>query len=215
MPHREGSESRLPPGRPLKVAAAVWLLVVVGVMIALLRYSASPGAAGAVPQRWPAESGIAFDGSRPNLVLFAHPQCPCTRATLGELEILMAQAREKFSVRVWFIKPADAPEDWRDTALWRKASAIPGVTVGHDEDMVEARRFGAKTSGQVLLYDRDGKLLFQGGITGARGHAGDNAGRSALVALSERRFAREVETPVFGCPLFSTDCEQGEIACKP
>src|SRR5687768_8292502 len=103
MAHREGSESRLSPRGPLKVAAAVWLLVVVGVMIALLRYSASAGAAGAVPQRWPAESRIAFDGSRANLVLFAHPQCPCTRATLGELEILMAQAREKFSVRVWFI----------------------------------------------------------------------------------------------------------------
>ena len=38
------------------------------------------------------------------------------------------------------------------------------------------QRFGAETSGQTLLYDRDGRLLFSGGTTGSRGHDGDNAG---------------------------------------
>jgi hypothetical protein len=205
---------RIPNGA-VKVMAAVWLVMVLGVMVALLRYSASSGAAGAVPHRWPAGSRISFDTGRPNLVLFAHPRCPCTRATLGELEVLMARCQGKFGVQVWFIRPADAPEDWADTALWRKASSIPGVVVRRDEDMAEARRFGAETSGQTLLYDRDGELLFQGGITVARGHSGDNAGRGALEALVEQRFAREVRTPVFGCPLFASDCQQGGVTCKP
>ena len=205
---------RVPIGA-VKVMAAIWLVAVLGVMVALLRYSASSGTAGAVPQRWPAASRISFDTGRPNLVLFAHPRCPCTQATLGELEILMARCQGRIAVQVWFIRPADTPEDWAATALWRRASSIPGVTVRRDEDMAEARRFGAETSGQTLLYDRDGKLLFRGGITVARGHSGDNAGRSALEALLEQRFPREIGTPVFGCPLYNSDCQQGGIACKP
>jgi hypothetical protein len=199
----------------VKAMAVAWLMVVVGVMGALVRYSASPGGSGAVPRHWPTESGIAFDAGRLNLLIFAHPHCPCTRATLGELETLMADCPGKFSVQVWFIRPEDGSGDWADTGLWRKAAGIPGVVARSDVGMEEARRFGAETSGQALLYDRSGKLLFQGGITGARGHAGENAGRGALVALSEKRFAREIHTPVFGCPLFAADCQQGEAACKP
>jgi hypothetical protein len=205
---------RVPMGA-VRAMAAVWLVMVLGVMFGLLRYSASSGSAGAVPHHWPAGSGISFDTGRPNLIVFAHPHCPCTRATLGELEILMARSEGKFGAQVWFIGPADAPGDWMDTALWRKASSIPGVIVRSDEGMAEARRFGAETSGQALLYDRDGKLLFHGGLTVARGHSGDNAGRSALEALLEQRFAGEVETPVFGCPLFDANCQQGGVACKP
>lgn len=204
----------LPKGA-VKAAAAIWLVIVIGIMVGLLRYSTSSGPAGAVPRHWPADSRIPFDPGRPNLILFAHPRCPCTRATLGELELLMASCQGRFSAQVWFIKPADTLRDWADTDLWRKAASIPGVTVGRDEEMVEARRFGAETSGQALLYNGDGKLLFQGGITLARGHSGDNAGRSALEALREQRFAREIQTPVFGCPLFDSDCQQGGIACKP
>ena len=59
-----------------------------------------------------------------------------------------------------------------------------------DDDGAEARRFGAETSGQTLLYDEHGALLFSGGITGARGHAGDNAGRASLVALLNRGSGR-------------------------
>ena len=51
------------------------------------------------------------------------------------------------------------------------------------------------------LYDAGGQLRFSGGITPARGHAGDNAGRSAIVALVESASSAPVETPVFGCSL--------------
>jgi hypothetical protein len=75
------------------------------------------------------------------------------------------------------------------------------VTVLDDVDGTEARRFGALTSGQVVVYDADGRLRFSGGITPARGHAGDNAGRSAIIALLEGASSASVETPVFGCSL--------------
>jgi hypothetical protein len=89
------------------------------------------------------------------------------------------------------------------TELWNTASRLPGATVLRDDEGIEARRFGAMTSGQTLLYDGGGRLVFSGGITGARGHAGENAGRNAVIALLNGRPAGQDETWVFGCSLFS------------
>ncbi len=112
-----------------------------------------------------------------------------------------------------FLKPEVFANGWEQTDSWRQAATIPDVTVVRDDSGLEARRFGAATSGQTLLYDAGGALLFSGGITGARGHAGDNAGQSELVSLLNRgpsspavtlnrgQSARDA-TSVFGCPLF-------------
>jgi hypothetical protein len=102
---------------------------------------------------------------------------------------------------VLFVKPAGAGTDWDDTELRRSAAAIPGVTVLTDENGTEAARFGAETSGHTLVFDRNGTLLFSGGITASRGHAGENAGESAvLAALTQQRIMRD-RTPVYGCSL--------------
>ena len=69
--------------------------------------------------------------------------------------------------------------------------------------VAQARRFGVETSGQTLLY-AGGSLAFSGGITGSRGHAGTNAGETALIALLTRGDADRRGTSVFGCPLFAS-----------
>jgi hypothetical protein len=112
----------------------------------------------------------------------------------------MARVQGKVAAYVIFLKP-DHTSEWDDTDLQRSAAAIPGVTVVSDIDGVEARRFGAETSGHTLLFDRDGRLLFSGGITQSRGHAGENAGERAIVALVHNRAAERVATFVFGCSL--------------
>jgi hypothetical protein len=104
---------------------------------------------------------------------------------------------------VLFVKPSDFPDGWEKTDLLAGAAAIPGVTVVRDDEGVEAGRFRAATSGQTMLYDAAGKLLFSGGITSARGHEGDNAGRAAVVSLLTTGEAGREGTPVFGCPLFA------------
>jgi hypothetical protein len=71
-----------------------------------------------------------------------------------------------------------------------------------DEGGAEARRFGATTSGHAVLYSPDGRLLFRGGLTGARGHAGDNANLDALAAVLDGAPSPHINVPVFGCPLF-------------
>jgi hypothetical protein len=76
-----------------------------------------------------------------------------------------------------------------------------------DDEGAEANRFHAATSGQTLLYDADGRLLFSGGITGSRGHAGDNAGENAIVSWVNSGAAARTETSVFGCALFDPNSE--------
>src|SRR5690349_11064711 len=104
---------------------------------------------------------------------------------------------------VMLVQPAGVSRAWTATQVTGSAVSMRGVTVIADSAGVETARFGSWTSGQVLLYDATGRLRFSGGITGARGHPGDNAGLSALTAADH---ALDVATPaagasVYGCPL--------------
>jgi hypothetical protein len=171
----------------------------------LLSYENTPGRLGVVPQNWP-HSQIQRANDRPTLVMLAHPKCPCTRASMGELAQIMAAVHGKVSAYVLFFAPRDAGSDWADTDLRRSAAAIPGVTVLSDVDGREAQGFGAETSGHTLLFGADGRLLFSGGITASRGHAGGNDGESAIIALISHHGTARARTFVFGCSL--TDGKQ-------
>jgi hypothetical protein len=183
--------------------AAVWLGGVTAGLAWLAAYDNAPGTPAHAPTRWPAQSRLVRDTVGPTLVLLAHPRCVCTRATLGELGELMARAHDKPKAYVVFIKPVGTSNTFDDTDLWRTAQDIPGVSVLRDEDGRETERFGAETSGQALLYDANGRLIFGGGITGSRGHAGDNIGRASILALLNREAGSRPATSVFGCPLFA------------
>jgi hypothetical protein len=116
------------------------------------------------------------------------------------LAILMAHSQGRVNANAVFVKPAGFDEAWEKTDLWNSATDIPGVNVSTD-DGAEALRFRSETSGQVALYSAGGRLLFSGGITGSRGHFGDNDGRTAIESLLAGGKAARTETPVFGCPL--------------
>ena len=180
--------------------AITWIATVTFGMRVLFHYENTPGHTGAVPQAWPATQ-IERATDRPTLVIAAHPHCPCTAASVGELAQIMARLQGKVATYILFVKPRQAGRDWEDTDLRRSAEAIPGVKVVFDPDGVEARRFGAGTSGHALLFGTDGRLLFSGGITASRGHAGDNAGESAIVALINNQTLARTQTLVFGCSL--------------
>ena len=187
----------------------IWTTAVIGVAWAaavalglrgLLNYENAPGPVAAVPDAWPStQIPLARDGM--TLVMLAHPHCPCTRASVGELAEVMARVEGKARAYVLFSKPAESGAEWDDTGLRRSAAAIPGVTVFSDPEGAEARRFGAETSGHTLLFSADGRRLFSGGITQSRGHAGDNAGASSIVALAHNQISSGAGTFVFGCSL--------------
>src|SRR5436305_7183291 len=166
---------------------------------ALLKYEKSPGKVGQLFSSWPVDSTVQLATDRPTLVMAAHPQCPCTRASVAELAQLMAHVQGRVQVYVLFYSPRDSGADWQNTDLRRTAAQIPGVTVLSDVDGAEAQRFGAETSGHTFLFDPNGRLLFNGGITASRGHSGDNAGESAIVSLIDNHSASRARTFVFGC----------------
>ena len=188
----------------LWIATAVWLIAAVTGLSVLWRYDNEPGVGANAPARWPAASVLARTPGQSTLVLLAHPQCSCTPASLAELAEVLARARTSPRTYVLFLKPVGVSSKWEQTDLWKTAAAIPGVTLVRDDDGREARRFGSETSGQTLLYDGNGTLRFSGGITGARAHAGDNAGRRSLVALLSGEQPDRAATNVFGCPLFAS-----------
>jgi hypothetical protein len=157
-----------------------------------------------------------------------HPHCPCSRASIGELAILMAHSGGRIAGFVIFVEPPGFGESWTKSDLWSSAGLIPGVIRIIDRGS-EANLFRAATSGQTMVYDGRGRLVFRGGITAARGHFGDNAGVDAIVALLNapafpglgrrsmaQRIAYADNTAVYGCPLFAPSSnrknEQGKCA---
>ena len=187
----------------LAALVAAWLVAAGGGLWVLWAYDNAPGAEATPASRWPTDSRLVRAEDRATVVLLAHPQCTCTPASIGELAEALARVRQAPRTYVVFLKPSAFPEGWEQTDLWRAAARIPNVTVVRDDDGVEAKAFGGATSGQTFLYDRHGALQFSGGITSSRGHAGDNAGRRALVSLIDGLKADRRRTSVFGCPLFA------------
>jgi hypothetical protein len=195
-------------------AAVLWLVMIVAATARMITLSNVPGTAGTPPAGWPAQSGIPLQLGRPTLVMFAHPHCPCTRASLGELERLLSNCPDRVAAHVVFIKPEGTEQDWSKTDLWRMASTIHGVSVCQDDARAEALCFRTETSGITLLYDANGSLLFHGGITLSRGHAGDNPGRSAIEALLKGQEKARITTSAFGCPLFEAGCKADGEVCR-
>jgi hypothetical protein len=175
-------------------AAAAWLAVVAAGFAAWAAYDATPGprAGGAVAAE--------VVGPAWTLTLYAHPHCPCTRASLAELAEIARSLPAGAVVHVAFVRPAGTAAGWERTASWDAAAAIPGVSVGCDAGGVEAARVGATTSGHAVLADAAGRVAFRGGLTRGRGRAGESAGRRAVLEIVAGGIA-EGEAPVFGCPL--------------
>lgn len=183
------------------VAATLWGVVVVGGFAYLGKYKAMPGPGrdAEVGMTWPIESALIRRNNRATLVMFVHPQCGCSRASISELGKLMTQIQSQVVAHVVFLKLPGT--DWEDSDNWRAASAIAGVTTTWDQGGREASRFGARTSGQTMLYDRSGRLAFSGGITPSRGHEGDNLGSYEILALVRGRTELGAQSRVFGCAL--------------
>ena len=197
-----------PEGRGGSWAAAGWVafgmawVLSLGVGFFLLwSYKLRAGEREGTPAAWPSESTLSRPADRARLLLFAHPHCACTRASLAELARLLARYGQTVETTVVFPRPAGAGADWDGSDLWPRAAAIPGVVAVLDEGGVEAARFGIRTSGATVLYDRRGRLQFSGGITPARGHEGDGPGLRRLRSWLTTGRADGKEAPVFGCAL--------------
>lgn len=189
------------------VIIMLWLSVVSLGTYALYSYAGRAGESADAPATWPQGSKLQTATGIPTLLLFAHPKCPCSTASVAQLELLLTKFKNKVNVSVIFIQPQGRTRKWVEDSLWKKVATIPSVNAVIDPNYLEADLFGAKTSGQVFFYDAEGTLVFSGGITPSRGHQGDSRGQEIITSWmngtkSDRKIAK-----VFGCAL-----KEGQLA---
>jgi len=185
----------------LVMLVVAWVSGVATGGIALYRYASVAGASGAPPSQWPQSSRLPHATDCPTLVLLAHPRCSCTRASLEALARLLSQRSQRVAAHVLLVRPSGAPAGWEHGPIERAARAMLGVTVHVDVHGDEAARFAVATSGHVLIYDPQGRLMFSGGLTPARGHGGACAGTDAAAAALDAAPNPSEDIPVFGCSL--------------
>ena len=191
------------------IFAGLWLAGIFAGVFILLQFSQTPGEQAEAPLRLPAKSRFSLEhktkalNNKPMLLVFLHPKCSCSRASLTELGRLMPRLIDKAAVYVSFTEFKGSADDWLVGDLWKMANEIPGVDVIVDRDGREAGLYDVRTSGQVLLYSESGELAFKGGLTAARGHEGDSAGRGEILAWFEDRRHPLAAVNTFGCEIQS------------
>jgi hypothetical protein len=196
------------PHHRICVLIAVWLGLVACGLGALAGYSSTQGAVGESPQTWPdvAAPEITLSADTHTVVIAVHPRCPCTRATINELERSLAASAEEPIIYALIFEPTPGELEHADEAFARtriaaRLSRLTGVRMIPDPGSALAQRFGALTSGHTLVYDDSGSLVYSGGLTPTRAHEGPNTGSASLVQLLNGGSAVAESAPVYGCPL--------------
>lgn len=192
--------------RPLAALCTAWAFLIACGLAWLENYAATPGAIAPPSHDWPRETSLELSADRPTLVMFLHPGCGCSRASVGELERLVAKHRSQLAVRFLMALPPGDAETQRDLSedsapLRELASRVPDSTCIADVRGREANLFQAQISGEIFVFTPDATLRFHGGLTARRGHLGHSAGQDALEQILAGTENRLVTTPVFGCPL--------------
>lgn len=179
-------------------------------MLALGAYEGTPAREQAAPLLWPKTTELKLAPQQPTVLMFVHPHCPCTLASVEQL--LEVLTRHDAQAMLVVYEPADATPEWTQGALWRVATEhADRVQLVRDPDARLAQRFRAATSGMCLVYGADERLRFAGGLTISRGHRGANEGLQTLEqVLANADGGGEVQRfPVFGCALYSDKNESG------
>jgi hypothetical protein len=195
--------------------AACWLATLIAGLALLRQYESTPGAADESLDTWPAASELPAPAGRATILLFAHPRCPCTVASLENLAWVLDRAPIGTRAIVVLVRPPGAGAEWEHSNLADSIASMPRIELHLDSDGPEARRFGAETSGQTFLYDAAGRLAYRGGLTAGRGLTGPSIGRTALLSRLTELPASVAAAAVYGCPLFtpSSACAEGCPAC--
>ena len=172
----------------------VWLAVVALAQSPWLQWENAPGAEAVQLKGWPEGSTIPRDRTSRYVLMFVHPQCPCTRTSLRLLE----QAADLHKAVQWRVVA------WRPRKSdWRPETTLP---VFMDEGGAETKRFGVTTSGHVLSLDSGaGVVLFSGGLTNVRGSSEAGMGFELLQASLRAEPPTRASSLTFGCSLVTPE----------
>lgn len=184
----------------------LWILGIFGGTVVMMNYDYAAAPEGDHLIRFPKDATFGLAQGKMTLVMFANPDCPCSKASVQELAELLARTSYDLKVQVLFFKPGQFPESWARTDLFDRASALPHSTVAIDNGGVEAMKFHATTSGETFVFSPDGALKFRGGITRGRGQYGISPGILAVKDVLETG-RTQVTGKTYGCTLFKTTKE--------
>ena len=197
---RNSRGTRSSPAR-LKVnlrEAALWTAGLLVAVAAFTMWAArEEQRASAKSRNWPEGAPLTLDPARLSLLVFVHPQCRGTEATLQTLARVMERCAGHANVTIMLYEDPALLAHWKGGPTKAVAESIPGATVREDHLGEAASFFDVKTSGSALLFAPDGTLLYRGGITPALGEVGE--GEVLQTWLLEGRGVRH--EPVFGCSL--------------
>src|SRR5262249_42659156 len=93
-----------------------WLAAIGVGFIKIEQFSVSPGEIGPVPTHWPGSPEVPLSQDKLTLLMFVHPLCPCSRASLHELHTILAAAGPRLDANILFFQPPGAADDWRQSA---------------------------------------------------------------------------------------------------
>lgn len=189
--------------KPILTALTVgWLILVGAGFISLAVYQHGEGEIAERESTWVESGLIQHDANQCQLLVFLHPRCACSLATLNELARIQSRCKDRLSIQVVIYHPSSAEADWLQSPNVKLIKQIPNVRWTLDLDGSLAQQFGVRTSGHAMLFSPKGDVVFSGGITPARAHEGDNLGKQAIeryVCLGEKSVE---ESNVYGCPIF-------------
>lgn len=182
----------------------IWAIFIGIGFVSMADYSSRPGSPANITVEFPENLPSNEKNNLPKIFVFFHPKCPCSSATISELEHLIADTQNLAVTTVFFYKPVNESDEWVKTNLWETAKQIPTVEIEiMNED--EMSKFGVITSGQTIVYDSQDNLIFSGGITVGRGHEGESLGRKSIENYLKTGEIETDKTAVFGCILTSPE----------
>lgn len=170
-----------------------------------------PGQAATPPATLPQEIVSSRTPGRSTVIVAIHPQCPCTRATIANLESAWKDAAPGCDLVALVYTPDGRPAEWSNTDSVKRATSLQGARRIDDPNGQTSAALGIATSGQVLVYDADGRLRFAGGITPSRGHEGACASLETFrAAIAGTPHGQPQAATVFGCSL----CNENSNICS-
>ncbi len=186
------------------LAGAVWLAACTAGIYWAMSYDFRPGQLGSARLQWPSETLLKPAPGKLTVVAFIHPRCVCSKATVNQLIKAVARHPEVSVIVPVFAPPKPDTEDWEQAEYVKLLkTGLPDARVIMDQGGLEAARFQAPTSGVILVYDKQAREIFRGGITNRRGGEEDNPGLRAFnrTLTTGRHDAFSAYARVFGCSL--------------
>lgn len=192
----------------LLLVATLWLGGISAGSLTMWNHQFSQGPSNQAPIALPAALDALAEDAKPlTLFMAIHPGCPCTGASLEQVDRLIARNPDSIQLVGLVRDSGESTESTSDSKLheesyWKRLESMPNARPFADKDGSLANLLGTHVSGATIAYDETGSLRFQGGMTASRGHAGPSRSMDELESIARQLAPPELcSTPTFGCSL--------------